>query len=281
MSQNLQKSANSSFTEKQRFREGILNPTEFARNYDLHCYNPSEAMAPFVEHYFISRRRPKFDPDYEGYDVLSQPVASLFIQPDGAFFQGPTTGKRTLRAKDSPIYVGAQFKPGGFYPFWHSKVSYLTEQILPASEVIPEAARYFTRDFLSNDNAIILQTIDTVLRAKQPQQDANLPLVSDIVDYVQLHSLTTTVSEVAHHFNISERSLQHLFQTYVGVGVKWAIMRFRFLEVTKYARSQTRPDWLKVAMEFGYADQSHFINDFKSIVGLSPRQYTKMLEQST
>lgn len=279
MSQSLQKSAKPTFAEKQRFREGILNPAEFARNYELQCYEPSAEMTPFVEHYFISRRRPDFDPGYEGYDVLSQPAATLFVQPSGAFFQGPTTSKRTLRAKDTPVYVGAQFKPGGFYPFWRSKVSYLTEQTIPASEIIPEAGRYFTHDLLSADNETILHTIDTALRTKQPKHDANIELVNRIVDYVQEQSRTATVTSVARHFAMSERSLQHLFQTYVGVGVKWAIMRARFLEVAKYARAQAKPDWLEVAMEFGYSDQSHFINDFKKIVGMSPRQYIEAINQ--
>lgn len=277
MSQDLQKTAKSIFVEKQRFHEGILNPAEFARSYELHCYEPSVEMAPFVEHYFISRRRPDFDPEYEGHDVLSQPVATLFVQPSGAFFQGPTTGKRTLRSKDAPIYVGAQFKPGGFYPFWQSKVSYLTEQIVPANEIIPESTQYFTDNFLSSNDKTILQTIDTVLRTKQPKYDANVELVNRIVDYVQTQSRTATVSSVARYFAMSERSLQHLFQTYVGVGVKWAIMRARFLEVAKHARAQSKPDWLEVAMEFGYSDQSHFINDFKKIVGVSPQQYVKLL----
>lgn len=277
MTQDLQKSAKPTFDEKQRFREGILNPAEFTRNYELHCYEPSNEMAPFVEHYFISRRRPQFDPSYIGHDVLSQPVASLFVQPGGSFFQGPTTGKRTLRSKDSPIYVGAQFKPGGFYPFWRSKVSYLTEQAVPASEIIPEATDYFTDDFLSSSDEAILQTIDTVLQLKQPEHDTNINLINTIIAYVEKHSQTTDVSSVARQFAMSERSLQHLFQTYVGVGVKWAIMRARFLEVTKYVRTQSKPDWLAVAVEFGYADQSHFINDFKKIVGVSPQQYIKLL----
>lgn len=181
-----------------------------------------------------------------------------------------------MRSKDSPIYVGAQFKPGGFYPFWLSKVSYLTEQIIPASDVAPEASHYFASGFLSSNNQTILTAIDAMLRSKQPKEDANIELVNRIVGYVQAHSRSATVASVARHFAMSERSLQHLFQTYVGVGVKWAIMRARFLEVVKYARAQTKPDWLAVAMEFGYADQSHFINDFKKIVSVSPQQYTKM-----
>jgi AraC-like DNA-binding protein len=50
-------------------------------------------------------------------------------------------------------------------------------------------------------------------------------------------------------------------------------MRTRFLEVIKYAREHEKPDWLHIAAEYGYSDQSHFINDFKKLTGESPSQY--------
>ena len=75
---------------------------------------------------------------------------------------------------------------------------------------------------------------------------------------------------------MSERSLQQLFQIYVGVGIKWVVMRARFLEVTKYARAQAKPDWATIALDFGYSDQPHFIKDFKKIVGFSPQQYIRL-----
>jgi AraC-like DNA-binding protein len=55
-------------------------------------------------------------------------------------------------------------------------------------------------------------------------------------------------------------------------------MRVRFLEVTRYVRSQAKPDLTAIATDFGYSDQSHFIKDFKKIVGLSPRQYITLLK---
>jgi len=276
MSDSLEKSASVVFREKIEFHEGILNPSEFARNYDLRCYEPSEDMAPFVEHYFLSRRRPAYDADYVGNDVLSQPVVSLFFWPGpgGAFFQGPITGKRVLIAKNTPVYAGVQFKPGGFHPFWRRKISELAEKTIPAGSVLPTVTDDYNEKLLAQeDDQQLLLTIETVLRSKQPQPDRNIALVQQITDYIEGNNGVVTVAAVADHFAVSERSLQHLFQTYVGVGVKWAIMRARFLEVTKYARAQEKPDWVAIAAEFGYSDQPHFVNDFKRLVGQSPAQY--------
>ena len=264
------------YIEKPLFKEGILKPGPFTNNYDLRCYEPGEHLKPYVEHYFISRRRPDFDPDYEGVDVLSQPVVSLFIKPETAYIEGPTTGTRSLRARESAFYAGAQFKPGGFYPFWHQSISLLAEQHVPAKDLLPSLTDVYSKSIVDQtDNQLLLGLVEHCLLSAKPQYDPGIELVGQIVGKIEQSAGNITVSELAGGFGISERSLQLLFKTYVGVGAKWAIMRVRFLEVIKFARQQTRPDWTAVASEFGYSDQSHFINDFKHIVGQSPSQFMR------
>jgi AraC-like DNA-binding protein len=34
-------------------------------------------------------------------------------------------------------------------------------------------------------------------------------------------------------------------------------------------------DWLKLSMDLGYHDQSHFIKDFKSVIGQTPDEYVR------
>lgn len=271
----MEKSARpTTFIEKSLFREGILKPGPFTDNYDLRCYEPSDSLKPFVEHYFISRRRPKFDAHYVGHDVLSQPVVSLFIKPEGAYFEGPTTKKRTLVAKDSPIYVGAQFCPGGFHPFWKRSIRELAEKTTPASTIIPSLDNAFVQKTLHyTDNQKVLASIDAALHAQKPVYDPAIDLLGNIITAIEQTRGLATVADIAAQFGTSERTLQHLFQIYIGVGVKWSIMRVRFLEVIKFAREQERPDWIYIASEFGYSDQSHFINDFKRLVGASPSQF--------
>ena len=265
------------YTEKRTFYEGVLDFDEFAKNYILKCYKPSKDMALFVEHYFISRRRAQYDPDYIGQDVLSQPVATLFFTSSKSFVQGPSTGKRTLIAKTSPLYVGAQLKPGGFYPFWKKRISELAERTIPVTEVLPDAGEEFVERLLAMDDQKILEHIEDALRARRPAAYPHLKVVDKVIHYIEAHSASASVSSVASHFGMSERSLQHLFQVYVGVGAKWAVMRARFLAVIKYARAQEKLDWVVVAAEFGYSDQAHFINDFKKTVGQSPGQYLETI----
>jgi AraC-like DNA-binding protein len=263
------------YVQKELFREGILKPGPFVESYDLKCFVPSKDMQPFVEHYFISRRRIAYDPQYVGNDVLSQPVVTFFINPEGAYFEGPTTQKRTLVAKDSPIYVGAQFRPGGFYPLWQKSVSELAEKNIPAAEVVGRPVD--PGAILARSDQEILTEIEALLRIRKFRLDPMITLVNTIIAVIEKSHGDITVMAIAERFGMSERSLQHLFRTYVGVGVKWAIMRARFLEVIKRARQEEKIDWTLISAEFGYTDQSHFIKDFRRLIGQAPAQYMREL----
>jgi AraC-like DNA-binding protein len=69
------------------------------------------------------------------------------------------------------------------------------------------------------------------------------------------------------------RSLQRLFSRYVGVSPKWVIRRYRLHELLEQMHSGRHLDWAQVAIDLGYFDQAHLINDFKSITGYAPTEY--------
>lgn len=68
---------------------------------------------------------------------------------------------------------------------------------------------------------------------------------------------------------------QRLFAEYVGIGPKWVIRRCRLHEVTERLATSAEIDWASLAVEIGYADQAHFVRDFKEMFGESPTWYAE------
>jgi AraC-like DNA-binding protein len=99
--------------------------------------------------------------------------------------------------------------------------------------------------------------------------------VGDIVAAL-LHDRTISrVDDVTERFGITPRTLQRLFQRYVGVSPKWVLRRYRLHEAAAVlAREQHRP-WAEVAADLGYFDQSHFIRDFTAAIGITPVAYAQ------
>ena len=71
---------------------------------------------------------------------------------------------------------------------------------------------------------------------------------------------------------MKQRTLQHLFKTHVGVGLKWIIRRYRLMEAAELAESGTVQNWTAIALELGYADHAHFTRAFKQALGASPSE---------
>lgn len=72
---------------------------------------------------------------------------------------------------------------------------------------------------------------------------------------------------------ISKRHLQRTFQNKVGYGPKAYSRMLRFCEAIFYLQQNPNARMTSVAYDFGYADQSHFIREFKEFMGQNPRKF--------
>lgn len=269
MAKNLQKSA-----DFYRENVGIIDPAKFSQTVKIAYFEPCEQLQPLVAHYFVARNTT--DSEFIASTVLSQPVIHLICTAKQAFILGVTTKKRSLTLGPLETYAGVRFRPGGFYPFCKQPVSDFTEKMVPASVVFPQADQAFTKQLLARTDTQIAEQLEALLLQSDAAADPKTRLVATIIATIQERQIFTT-KETAQMCNISERALQNLFTTRVGIGLKWILMRARFLEAMERAHAQEKPNWTMVAAEAGYSSQSHFINDFKKVMGVSPRNYVKLL----
>lgn len=265
------------YIQKQYLHRGILNPYTYAKIADLRCYIPSESLAPFVDVYFVARWRNLPASGYVVTDVLTRPVVNMFFTKDGATIQGVTNTTRTFVLQGSGLYAGVKFKPGAFYAFCQTSQSTLTNQRQPASRIFPIATSSYSQRLMRyTDDQQIVAELETVLQTATAQPDPKIEQVSNIISMIEQHP-DYTVAMLADHFQISERLLQRLFQQYVGVGLKWSLMRNRLLQTLEQALTGDRPSWTTIAAELNYSNQSHFTNEFRRLIGMSPTQYVKQL----
>jgi len=78
---------------------------------------------------------------------------------------------------------------------------------------------------------------------------------------------------------IAARQLQRLFREYVGVTPKWVIQRYRLIEAAERLATGVTEDFAGLALDLGYADQAHFIRDFKKLVGRPPAGYARSVQR--
>jgi transcriptional regulator GlxA family with amidase domain len=83
------------------------------------------------------------------------------------------------------------------------------------------------------------------------------------------------LSRVLRDLNLSERSLERLFQTHVGITPILYVRICRFQKALALLRQGRAYSLTDIAHSLGYFDQSHFIRDFKLFSGASPGIYLR------
>ena len=261
----------------------ILNPFSAAKQYSIEKYQPCEPLENFIECYWVLHWDPYWisstNPPYV-CEVLPSPYINMTFMPRGPRITGIPKGKLSYELKDISPILGVQFKPGGFYPFWQQSVHQLTDTFIAAGEVFFEIDNELNTQLLAmQDSKIALKHIEGILLKQLPQQDKNIERIGKIIEDATSVD-NPPVTAIADKYSMSVRSLQELFKHNVGVGLKWIILRNRLQKAVQRTIVEESPNWSLVAVDLGYVDQSHFINDFKRVIGVSPKNYLQILRSS-
>jgi AraC-like DNA-binding protein len=236
---------------------------------------PSPALAGTVQHFWIVRW------DLRGHEprtpeTLPHPNVHLVLEPGRARIQGVHTGRFTRVLEGEGAVFGVKFRPGGFRPFFGRAVSELRDSSAAICDVFgPEAESLESEVFAHREGAAMVAVAECFFTARLPPPDPAVESVGEIVDRIAADRSITTVEQVMERWQLGKRTLQRLFNEYVGVGPKWVINRYRLHEAIERLAGDAPVDWTQLALELGYFDQAHFIRDFKALVGRPPAAYAR------
>jgi AraC-like DNA-binding protein len=76
--------------------------------------------------------------------------------------------------------------------------------------------------------------------------------------------------EVAEAIGVGERRLQQIFHAQVGLSPRAWSRLARLHACLRALRERAAPRWSEVALDTGFYDQSHLVNEFQSLCGLTP-----------
>ncbi|MDD8018394.1 MAG: helix-turn-helix domain-containing protein [Bacteroidota bacterium] len=263
-------------TEKPR---GVLRLTNGERKFNHALFTPTEQVGFFVEHYWIVSWDLR---DQEPYvtETLPHPSVHCVIEHDRSYILGVPTKKFSRRLENQGNVFGIKFKPGAFHAFIDFPVSDLTDKSLSIIDVFGNDGKKFENTMRSlEENTALVNCAEQFLLDRLPGQDENIAVIDRIVHRIISEQDITKVDDVVTRCSISKRTLQRLFNTYVGIHPKWMIRRYRFHDAVDQLEHGKTVDLPKLALDLGYFDQPHFIKDFKALIGKSPTEYLNDLKK--
>jgi AraC-like DNA-binding protein len=252
-------------------------------------YAPSEWLKPFVFHYWEG----VFNSD-SGEPVQQKvlpnggvelvvhrsdrrcelELGGQWVNSPGYSLIGLWSGPYRVRFRKRVEVFGIQFKPEGILPI----------SGIPASEFVDDPADMEAvkgRDF--RDLCHRLREIDSTpqriqcvesflekqLRIKEPDRD----YLAEAVGLIRREAGQISVEELSRQVFISRRQLEREFKANIGMSPKMYIRIARLNRAHRLLERDPSPNLAGLSYETGYADQAHFIREFKALTGVTSSEF--------
>ncbi len=212
---------------------------------------------------------------------LERPIDDPGVH-ERAEIAGVCTSKFSRSMEGYGRVFGIKFQPGGLRPFLQTSVSRLTDRVVPGAEIFGPGILALATQLRALDSAeAMAKATAGFFLERLPKADSDTVTATTLVNMILHDATILRVEEVSRRSGLSVRSLQRLFREYVGVPPKWVIRRFRLHELLERLNSGEAIDGVQLALDLGYADQAHLINDFRKLAGYAPTEYLRRADRAS
>lgn len=228
-----------------------------------HDFGPPERIAPDGIVEMVFHYRVPMAVRYAREPFAVQPRSSLvsqtrrFIEIEPA---GPTG------------FVSVRFQPWGAYHFFEPPVSELADQVVPAEEVWGGAVRELEERLASafdlRERASLIEQFLIGRLERHHQRD-----VEGLVREVWKRKGNVRVAKLSRELGLTERTMERIFQDAIGMSPKGYSRLTRFLHACTVLRKGQWSSLSEVGQACNYYDQAHFIDEFRTFAGMTPRQF--------
>jgi len=250
---------------------GLLHRQESLEQFELSRFAPSPDLEPYIEHHWMVLYDLGGKPPYRQRN-LSHPNQHLVVDTAGdTGLFGAASRVFEVELSGTRRVFATKFRPGAFRPFFGRAVSALTDTFLPVETVFGQSSAELTATLAAlNDPFGMAKRLEDLLRERLPAPDEKADLARRVVEFAGANLALVSTTVLADAFGIGVRSLQRLFDEYVGVTPKWVIDRYRMLEAVETLNTGALGSLTELAHRLGYFDQAAFNHAFEKLTGSAP-----------
>ncbi|RFF26815.1 MULTISPECIES: AraC family transcriptional regulator [unclassified Wenzhouxiangella] len=254
----------------------------------------------------ISHQEVKHDPRLEG--IIQRVLTTRFFEgepaeipvpPSGAIYLnycGP--GRMRIRFGDgsvreaTPLYcggqlvsempvalleppmqiVGLEFTPTGFHQVFGGDCSRLTDRMVDLDEIDADFAAVLCARIEAASAARHSEIMQQAI-AERLSVNSRTSLAEWAVARIRQTRGRVSVAELADEMNFTRRHLRRIFARQVGISPKQFAKIVQVNTVLAAMRPAQPEELQRLALEYGYYDQAHFIRDFTRHVGQNPTAF--------
>ncbi|KAB7530376.1 helix-turn-helix domain-containing protein [Flagellimonas olearia] len=194
------------------------------------------------------------------------------------FVSGVITKPLSYRISRQQSHLGVSFAPDTLGYMFGIKPNEQKDQFADISYFVPRGFMEALGDAGTVKDKITLLTNFFIEQLTARTFKENHGLVRNILlNFYKYRDFT--VKAIADKNKVSERSLERNFKSFVGISPKKYLQLYRFEMTYKNLSSNTFESFAEVSYCHGYADQSHFIRNFKKYSGMLPTTFIRELKK--
>jgi AraC-like DNA-binding protein len=238
-------------------------------------YRPSAKLATFVECFWTHETVEK-----TVHRVLPDGCADLLFTQTSAGSQELIVVGTMTRASlfDLPKakFIGVRFRPGMSFLFVPAPGPELVDQRIPLREIWGPKANQLHEQLGDSSLPQFVAQIESQLIEQLGAQPKGQPLLNStqrVLSWAQQEHGNVRIDDLADLAGLSERQFRRVCLELTGLTPKQLCRAIRFRKAAAQIANDGRPGLATIALDLGYYDQAHFINEFRAFSGLTPSQY--------
>lgn len=206
-------------------------------------------------------------------------IVDLAGEPPSVRVAGASLRPVTLALRGRLHGLSVTLRPGAVSSLWGVGADEIAERELSWDELAPSGQRHLPEELQEAGSAAkAAARLASALQAlgathASGRHEAARRLARHAVALFDARDEIPSVAEVAGSLGVSERRLQQVFQTELGVAPRSWRRLARLHALLRRIRAVDTARWAQHALEGGFYDQPHLVREFRSLCGLTPREF--------
>ena len=248
-------------------------------------FSPAPVLRPYIRNYWLIRSQSRLAMQHEEFLHPEGGFGMIFNFGDNFAFDGELVGKKYLmdgansKSRRMQFHgkveaIGIRFYTGGAYPFLKIPLYELADEFLLLDDLaLKLIASLYERIINTVDIDEKIRLLENWLIQRLHHSDTPLSeLIKPALQLIHNQDDMPSIKTIADDLFISQRQLERVFKTQVGMTPKHYARLQRIEEARQFLKIQAA-DTGSIGIAPGYYDQSHFIREFKASIGMTPLQY--------
>ena len=197
---------------------------------------------------------------------------------ENIFITGQLKNYHDLRITGNLSLFAIYFLPHGLSVFLDLPVNELFNQSIPLKFIVKDvvskledelsSARTFEKKIEIAENFLISQ-----IQKKEKQYKYNR--IKHIINKVNQAKGVVDINDLAAELFLSRKQFERTFAEFIGTSPKQFLKTVRFQNAIYEKSKNVEVSLTEIAYRCGYFDQAHMINDFRTLSGITPKEYFK------